>query len=69
MTLPVAPVIHCSWCGNPIKPNGARMRLHVSETIRVSGNWLAHFHLECGDALLDLCETNICAMRDLKVDR
>lgn len=48
--------IVCSWCGTPVRPGGARMRLFQSETIRVSGNTLAHFHVGCGDALLDLCE-------------
>ena len=54
--LPSAPVITCSWCGKPVSPNAARMRLHESEAIRVSGKWLAHFHPECGDQLLDFCE-------------
>lgn len=56
MSLPAKPGIACSWCGKVIKPNAARMRLFQSDTIRVSGVWLSHFHPECGDALLDHCE-------------
>ncbi len=51
------PRITCSWCNLPVAPNAARMRLHESESIRVSGKWLAHFHPECGDALLDYLES------------
>jgi hypothetical protein len=48
--------IRCNWCGQIVEPNAARMRLHESEGIRFSGSVIAHFHPECGDALLDLCE-------------
>lgn len=58
----VTPKIHCSWCGEAIAPNAARMRLHESETTRVSGKWLAHFHPGCGDLLLDYCETRAQAI-------
>jgi len=54
-----ARVVTCSWCGEVVLPNGPRMRLFESETIRVSGTWLAHFHPECGDALLDHCEEHV----------
>ncbi len=50
------PRITCSWCGKAVETNAARMRIHESESIRVSGKWLAHFHPKCGDALLDYCE-------------
>jgi hypothetical protein len=60
--LRTSPVITCSWCGTPVLPKAARMRLHESESVRVSGNWLATFHPDCGDALLDLCETNARAL-------
>jgi hypothetical protein len=52
----VVPRITCSWCAKPIAPNAARMRLFDSETTRVIGKWLAHFHPECGDLLLDYLE-------------
>lgn len=51
-----APVITCPWCDRPVTPNGPRMRLHQSETTAFSGKTLAHFHVDCGDALLDFCE-------------
>jgi len=51
-----ARIITCSWCGDPVVPNGPRMRIIQSETIRCSGKWIAHFHPDCGDALLDYCE-------------
>lgn len=56
MALPKPHGKACSWCGKLIVPNAPRMRLHQSEGIRVSGVWLAHFHPECGDELLDFCE-------------
>lgn len=52
----IAPQITCAWCARPIIPNAARMRLFDSETTRVVGKWLAHFHPECGDELLDYLE-------------
>jgi hypothetical protein len=35
------------------------MRIYQSDSIRVSGNTLAHFHPDCGDALLDFCEERL----------
>ncbi|GJD55210.1 hypothetical protein [Methylobacterium dankookense] len=53
------PGITCSWCGKPVRPNGPRMRMHQSETVAFSGPTLAHFHPECGDAVLDACEQHL----------
>jgi hypothetical protein len=53
--------IHCSWCGNVIQPKAARIRMFESDSIRVSGNWLAHFHPDCGDRVLDMCERLMAA--------
>jgi hypothetical protein len=52
-------VIRCSWCGGVVAPKAARMRMFESDSIRVSGMWLAHFHPECGDAVLDMCEAQM----------
>lgn len=60
-----APKITCSWCGKLVNPNEPRMRIFESESTRVSGKWLAHFHPECGDALLDFCEMHIAALAAL----
>lgn len=61
--------IHCSWCGGVIAPKAARMRMFESESIRVSGTWLAHFHPECGDAVLDMCEArNLPQTRNISLD-
>lgn len=57
--------IACSWCGKMVRPKAPRMRLFDSEGIRVSGRWLAHFHPECGDALLDFCERRQCRLHAL----
>lgn len=51
--------IRCSWCGGIVAPKAARMRMFESDSIRVSGTWLAHFHPECGDAVLDMCEARM----------
>lgn len=51
--------MYCSWCGQKVRPKAARMRLYESESIRVSGKTLAHFHLGCGDKLLDFCESQL----------
>jgi hypothetical protein len=51
------PVITCSWCGEVVAPRSARMRILDSQGIRCSGKWIAHFHPECGDAVLDYCES------------
>lgn len=56
------PKITCSWCGKPVTPNAARMRIHESISIRASGKWLAHFHPECGDELLDFCESRTSSL-------
>jgi hypothetical protein len=49
-------LITCPWCNHPVQPNAPRMRLHQSETTTFSGNTLATFHPDCGDALLDMLE-------------
>lgn len=56
-----APRITCSWCGEAVQPNSARMRIFKSESIRVSGIWLAHLHVKCGDDLLDFLEARTTA--------
>lgn len=53
------PVITCSWCGEVVPPNSPRMRILDSQNTRCSGKWIAHFHPECGDELLDHCEKQV----------
>lgn len=50
------PKITCAWCNDPVLPNAPRMRVHESDSIRFSGNTLAHMHPECGDELLNYLE-------------
>ena len=60
------PKITCCWCGTPVEPKAPRMRIFESQSIRTDGQTLAHFHPECGDALLDLCEAHVSVLTEQK---
>lgn len=47
--------ISCAWCGFRLEAGGPRMRLFESEGVQVGGEWVAHFHTDCGRAIMRLC--------------
>lgn len=47
--------ISCAWCGFRVEAGAPRMRLFQSEGVQVGGKWIAHFHRDCGRAVLRLC--------------
>lgn len=49
-------LIICRWCGGAIQPNSTRFRFFWSRSTKAVGRWIAHFHPECGDAILEACD-------------
>ena len=50
-------LIVCGWCGCAIEPNGPRMRLFASRSIKAIGRWIMHFHPSCGEDLIQFITT------------
>jgi hypothetical protein len=54
------PQARCSWCGELIETNAARMRLHRTTDSSVRNTrMVASFHDECGTALVEHLESRV----------